>query len=344
VYRAATGFGLNAKEKKEAQLMFFKRAVMMFSLSVMYAMLYQDDEEYKKLPDYVKDNHWLIPNPMSEKPPFIKIPTPFEIGFLFKTIPEALVRYFAGTSTGKEVLASYGAGLLHNLPANGLPVPQAIKPVAENFINFSFFTGRGIEGMSDQGLPIAQRGQRASEFAKILSSYGLDKIGQSPANIDNLIQGYFAELGTFSTGLASSLLFLAQGKEPPSKNIENMPFMKSFLTDRNVVKAISDFYELDHNAKEVATYFNDLKQSGMTEDIQKLIDDPEKKAQLMASPVFRKVSTQMATIRKAIKYYKDNQDSGSADFRRDKINELTEILGRVAESGYKIAEATGISR
>jgi hypothetical protein len=254
------------------------------------------------------------------------------------------VRYFAGTSTGKEVLASYGAGLLHNLPANGLPVPQAIKPVAENFINFSFFTGRGIEGMSDQGLPIAQRGQRASEFAKILSSYGLDKIGQSPANIDNLIQGYFAELGTFSTGLASSLLFLAQGKEPPAKNIENMPFMKSFLTDRNVVKAISDFYDLDHNAKEVATYFNNLKQSGMTEDIQKLIDDPEKKAQLMASPVFRKVSTQMATIRKAITYYKDNQDSGSPDFRREKINELTEILGRVAESGYKIAEATGVSR
>jgi hypothetical protein len=344
VYRAATGFGLNAKEKKEAQLMFFQRAVMMTVLSTMYAMLYQDDEEYKKLPDYVKDNHWLIPNPMSEKPPFIKIPTPFEIGFFFKTIPEGLVRYFSDTSTGKEVLASYKAGLIHNLPANGLPIPQAIKPVLENIVNYSFFTGRGIEGMSDQGLPIAQRGQRASEFAKTLSSYGLDKLGQSPAKIDNLIQGYFAELGTFSAGLASSLLFMAEGKEPPAKNIENMPFMKAFLTDRNVVKAISDFYDLDHNAKEVATYFNDLKQTGMTEDIQKLIDDPEKKAQLMASPVFRKVSTQMATIRKAINYYKVNQDSGSPDFRRDKINELTEILGRVAESGYKIAEATGVSR
>jgi hypothetical protein len=344
VYRAATGFGLNAKEKKEAQLMFFQRAVMMTILSTMYAMLYQDDEEYKKLPDYVKDNNWLIPNPMSEKPPFIKVPTPFEIGFFFKTIPEGLVRYFSDTSTGKEVLASYKAGLIHNLPANGLPIPQAIKPVLENIVNYSFFTGRGIEGMSDQGLPIAQRGQRASEFAKTLSSYGLDKLGQSPAKIDNLIQGYFAELGTFSAGLASSLLFMAEGKEQPTKNIENIPFMKSFLTDRNVVKAISDFYELDHNAKEVATYFNDLKQSGMTEDIQKLIDDPEKKAQLMASPVFRKVSTQMATIRKAINYYKVNQDSGSPDFRRDKINELTEILGRVAESGYKIAEATGVSR
>jgi hypothetical protein len=344
VYRAATGFGLNAKEKKEAQLMFFNRAVMMTILSTMYAMLYQDDEEYKKLPDYVKDNNWLIPNPMSEKPPFIKVPTPFEIGFFFKTIPEGLVRYFSDTSTGKEVLASYKAGLIHNLPANGLPIPQAIKPVLENIVNYSFFTGRGIEGMSDQGRPVAERGQRASEFAKTLSSYGLDRIGQSPAKIDNLIQGYFAELGTFSAGLASSLLFMAEGKEPPAKNIENMPFMKAFLTDRNVVKAISDFYELDHNAKEVATQFNDLKQSGMTGDIQRLIDDPEKKAQLMASPVFRKVSTQMATIRKAITYYKDNQDSGSPEFRRDKINELTEILGRVAESGYKIAEATGVSR
>jgi len=172
MYRAATGYGLNPAEKKKAQELFRKRAAMMVVLSTAYAMMLQDDDDYKKLPDNVKDNNWLFPNPFGGGHSFIKIPVPFEVGFLFKTIPEAGVRYMAGTSTGKEVLASYALGLQRNLPGEGVLIPQAAKPALEAITNYSFFTGRPIEGMSDQGLPVAMRGPNASEVAKLMSKYG----------------------------------------------------------------------------------------------------------------------------------------------------------------------------
>lgn len=341
VYKAATGYGLNDVERKEAQRMFIARASMMVVLSTVYAMMYQDDDKYKDLPDYIKDNNWLIPTPDGKT--FIKIPTPFEIGFLFKTIPEGVVRYMAGTSTGKEVLASYHAGLLQSLPANGIPIPQAGKPILETLTNHSFFTGHPIEGMSDQGLPVAMRGQRASEFSKMLSGFGLDKISLSPAKIDNLIQGYFAELGAFTTELASDIVYKAEGKEPPAKNIENMAFMKSFLTDPNVSKAVQDFYSLEANAKQMSTALNKFKSEGNIEGINSIINDKEKLNSYASEKPLRKVGEQMTKLRKAINFYKENQDIDPEE-RRRKINELTQIYNDIAKNGYVIADAIGVER
>jgi len=89
MYRAATGYGLNPAERKELQRVFMSRAAMMVVLSTVYAMTMQDDDDYKKLPDNVKDDNWLLPSPIGSGHTFIKIPVPFEIGFMFKTIPEA---------------------------------------------------------------------------------------------------------------------------------------------------------------------------------------------------------------------------------------------------------------
>ena len=341
VYRAATGYGLNAEEKAQARRIFASRAAMLAVMSTMYAMLYQDDDEYKKLPDYVKDNNWLIPTPDGKN--FIRIPTPFEVGFLFKTIPEGAVRYMAGTSTGKELMASYYAGLLHNLPANGIPIPQAVKPIFETISNHSFFTGNPIEGMSDQGLPVSMRGQRATEFSKMLSRLGLDGIGLSPAKIDNLFQGYFAELGTFTTGLASDVVYMAEGKVPPAKNVENMPFMRAFLTDPNVSKAVADFYDLEANAKQMASAVNKFKNEGNLEGIKSILNDEDKKKAYMSEAPLRKIGEEMTKLRKAINFYKENQ-SIDPEMRRQKINELTQIYNKIAENGYKVSNAIGINR
>jgi len=341
VYRAMTGHGLNAAEKAQARSIFVKRAAMMAVMSAMYAMLYQDNDEYKKQPDYVKDNNWLIPLPDGKT--FVKIPTPFEVGFLFKTIPEASVRYMNGTSTGKEVLASYYAGLLQNLPANGMPVPQAVRPIFENITNHSFFTNQPIEGMGDQGLPVAMRGQRATEFSKMLSRNGLDKLNMSPAKIDNLFNGYFAELGTLTTGMASDLTYLAEGKEPPAKNIQNYEGIRQFVTDPNVSKAVSDFYSLEMNAKDMATAVNKMKSEGNIEGLQKIINDEDMKKTYASDAPLRKIGEEMTKLRKAINFYKETQGIDPEE-RRKRINELTQTYNKIAENGYTISNAIGLNR
>jgi hypothetical protein len=266
--------------------------MVMMGMTVAYAMMYQDDDEYKKLPDLTKDRNWLIPNPMEDGPPFIRLPVPFEIGFLLKTIPEASVRYFNNTSTGKEVLASYAVGLANNLPGGSVPpislFPQAVKPLGEVIANYSIYTGRPIEGIGDQGKPVEYRGgERASEVAKILSSLGLKEIGLSPAKIDYLIQGYFAELGIFTTGTMTWATHLAEGKAAPASNLEQIPGLRSFMTDRNTSKAVADFYELEHNAQQVTNYFNELKNTGKGKEAKEYISDEQTKAQLAASPSLR---------------------------------------------------------
>ena len=347
VYRAATGYGKNEKEKAETQRLFITRAAMMTAMCTAYAMAYQNDDDYKKLPDYVKDNNWLIPNPFGDGHSFIKLSTPFEVGFFFKTIPEAAVRYMYGTSTGKEVLASYAQGIAHNLPGGSIPpislIPQALKPFIETQANYSFFTGRPIEGMSDQGLPVAARGERASELAKILSSSGLDKINLSPAKIDYLIQGYMAELGTFTTGMASDAILSAQGRTKPARNIEEMPFNKAFMTNPNTSKAVADFYELTHNAQEAVTYMNRLKATGQVEEAKAFSSDEQNKKLMSAAPVLRNIGTQMTELRKAMNYYTNKQDMDPEE-RRIKINQLSAKYDQVAAQGYKVAQSAGINR
>jgi hypothetical protein len=344
LFRAATGYGLNPEEKAQIQRVFYSRAAVMAILSTVYAMSLQDDDDYKRLPDNVKDNNWLMPNPWgTDGKSFIKVPVPFEIGFFFKTIPEAAVRYMSGTSTGKEMLASILGGVKHNLPGEGVLIPQAAKPALEAITGYSFFTQRPIEGMSDQGKPVAERGPNASEFAKTLSKLGLDKIGLSPAKIDYLIQGYTAELGTFITGIASTLIAQANGKVPPNKNLEEKPFFKSFMTNPNTSEAASDFYEIAHTAQETVNAYNDKRKRGLKEEAQYIASDEEKRKLIAVAPMLRNVQNNMALIRSQINVLKEKSDLDPEE-RRLRINKLMERYDQQAQKGYVILEKAGIER
>jgi hypothetical protein len=343
LYRVATGYGLNAEEKAQAQRIFVKRAAMMALLSTVYAMMMQDDEDYKKLPDNVKDDNWLLPSPVGSEHTFIKIPIPFEIGFLFKTIPEGIVRYMADTSTGKEVLASYGRGFMRSMPGEMILIPQAFKPGLEVVTNYSFFTGRPIEGMSDQGLPTEARGPNASEMAKMLSKYGLSSIGLSPAEIDYLIRGYTAELGTFATGVASTMITEATGKEAPAKNLENQTFFRAFLTDPNTSKAATDFYDIMKNSQEAVNSFNRLKKEGKIEEAEVFISDEERQKLIAVAPALRRIQDQMGKIRARINQIKSDYDRDPEE-RREEINRLQTMYDQVARQGYTVLEGAGIER
>jgi len=339
VYRAATGYNLPPAEKAAAQKLFKQRAALMLGSSIAYAMLMQDDDEYKKLPDYIKDNNWLIKNPLGEG--FIKVAVPYEVGFLFKTLPEVAIRGLAGNSTGKEMLKSYKDGFLHNLPTGGVPVPQAIKPALEVITNYSFFTGNPIESIGESRLPIEMRGRNASETAKFLSQSGLGAVGLSPAKIDALMQGYLAEAGTFSFSLADQLITTVQGKEPTSKNLAKQPFFKSFLTDPNSNKAVADFYQIEQTANQVAQEFSTMTKTGLGKEAVEIMQDEDKRKLMASAPALRRVATSMTAIRKAIEATNNNQNIPPDD-RREMVNKLTAQYNRVAEQGVKLANTLGV--
>lgn len=342
LYRAATGYGLNPEEKAKARSSFRNRAMMMVAMSVAYAVLMSDDDEYNKLPDHVKDNNWLFPIiGLDGKKKFIRIPVPYEVGYLFKTLPEAAVRYLKGTSTGKEVAKSIGTGLLTNLPTGGTPVPQFAKPALEAITNHSFFTWNPIESAGDARLPVAQRGRKASEVSKLLSEAGLDKIGLSPAKIDTLTKGYFAEFGNFFNELADAVLAVGSGKQRTAKDLEDMPFFKSFMADPQADKAVSTFYDHQKTATEVANFFNDMKKEGRVEELQKLIADPKKRQMIAAAPALTKISDVMSTLNRQIRIIDKDQSKSPAE-RRKMINELELKRNEIANRGVEIARQLGL--
>jgi hypothetical protein len=341
LYRAATGYGLNPEERKEAMRQFRIKAGVMVGFATAYAMMYANDDDYNKLPDYVKDNNFLIPIGTGEDRNFIKLAIPYEVGFLFKTVPEVLVRYLSGNSTGKEMLASYWGGLLHNLPTGGTPIPQAVRPGLEVITNYSFFTGRPIEGMSDQGLPKAMRGDKASEFAKVLSRVGLDKLSLSPAQIDYLMQGYFAELGTFSTEMASSVLSYGQGKNPPEKNLYEMPFFRSFMTNPNSDKAVADFYEVTQTAQEVSRAFTDMANLGKTEEARAYLQTDENRMLVGAASALRGIRDEMSEVRQQIRFVRESAQLNPEE--KDKqTKRLQDVFNTLARRGVEISESLGI--
>jgi len=339
VYRAATGYNLPASEKEAAKKLFKQRAALMFGSSVAYAMLMQDDEEYQKQPNYVKDNNWLIKNPISDG--FLKVPVPYEVGFLFKVVPEVALRYAYGNDNGKEMIKAYKDGLLHNLPTGGVPVPQAIKPALETVVNYSFFTGNPVESIGESRLPVEMRGRNASETAKFLSGAGLGFVGLSPAKIDNLVQGYFAEAGTFMFGLADQLVYTLQGTEGAAKNLEKQPFFKAFMTDPNADKAVSNFFEIQQAANRTAQGFNELKNSGRLEEAREMVEDEEKKMLIASAPILRKFSENMTKIRRQIEIVKNDQ-SRTPEERRELVNKLTAQYNIVAQQGVRASEKLGI--
>jgi len=339
LYKAATGYGLPPRERAEARAMFKRRALMMGAMSIAYAMMMQDDEEYQKVPDYIRDNNWLIHNPFGEG--FIKIPTPFEVGFLMKTIPEAMVRYISGNSTGQQVIKSYLNGLGNSLPGDAVPLPQLIKPAVEAITNFSLFTYTPIESIGESKLPVEMRGRKASETAKALSQAGLGEIGLSPAKIDHLIQGYLAEWGSFSTFLFDKAVTESKGETPMDKNLAQQPFFKSFITDPTRDKVVGDFYELYRTANQVSAAVKEYKSIGEYSAIEDIYADEDKVKLLQAAPALNRIADNMGKINSQIRLIQKSQSIPS-DERLKLVTELEGQLARVARQHLQLSKALGI--
>lgn len=339
VYRAATGYNLPASEKKAAQMLFAQRAAIMFGASFAYAMMMQDDEEYQKLPNYVKDNNYLIKNPFDEG--FLKVAIPYEVGFMFKIIPEVAIRYAYGNDTGKEMIKSYKDGLLHNLPTGGVPVPQLLKPAFETVVNYSFFTGNPVESIGEARLPVEGRGRNASETAKFLSGAGLGFVGLSPSKIDNLVQGYFAEAGTFFINWLPETIMGFVSDKQAAKNLEKQPFFKAFMTDPNADKAVANFYDIQQTANQTVQGFNDYKNTGRLEEARELLEDDKNKKLIASAPTLRKFSENMSKVRGQIEIVKNDQNK-TPEERRELVNKLTAQYNIIAQQGVKAADRLGI--
>ena len=253
-YRASTG-NMNNKDAAAIQRQFWARGMTMMALSAAYWFMVSDEEEYKKQEQETRDNNWLIPSLG------IRIPIPFEVGVLFKTIPERIMAYSFGDDTGKDLRDSLFRNAMSTFAFN--PIPQTVKPILEASFNFNTFTWRPIvsEGMKDIA-PEYQVGPSTSIAAKGLAQ----ALGLSPIKVDHIIKGYVGTMGMYGIDTIDMVLDQFGDSPKATKRFEQLPVIKRFALDKEARGNVTQYYELKDAVDTVVRTINLLEKTGESEE------------------------------------------------------------------------------
>jgi hypothetical protein len=246
---------MNTNDAAAIQRQFFMRGMTMMALSGLYWMLVSDDEEYKKQEQETKDNNWIIPAIGA------KIPIPFEVGVLFKVIPERIMAYSFGNDTGEDLKKSMMRSAMGTFGFN--PIPQTIKPVLEAVVDYNMFTMRPIlgQGMKDVE-PEFQVGPSTSNFATVLAQ----SLGLSPIKVDHIIKGYTGTIGMYAIDTIDMVLDQFGDSPKPTKRFEQLPIIKRFASDPEARGYVTQYYELKDAVDTTVRTMNLLERTAQPEE------------------------------------------------------------------------------
>jgi hypothetical protein len=276
LYRSFVSQQYSALEKlqegetlKDVQGRIFRRALIngsfLTGLTLLYYLLVSDTDEYRNLKREVRDDNWVVPTPFDYS---IKIPIPFEVGMLFKAIPERVFDLTLGddafsqasldeflTSTQRQL------GTSANVPFIGGDIGiQALKPIVEAVTNRNSFTGQEI-------VPYYQlqreAGYQARESTNSLAKALGETLNISPAKIEHVIRGYTGTLGGYVLSATDSITRTATGQPLLPSNVDlarQLPVVNRLIMDTDKAGGLQQqFYELRSEVDKAVNTMNALK-------------------------------------------------------------------------------------
>jgi hypothetical protein len=221
-------------------------------------MLVSDDEEYKKQEQETKDNNWIIPAIGA------KIPIPFEVGVLFKVIPERIMAYSFGNDTGEDLQKSMIRAAVSTFAFN--PIPQTVKPILEAVVDYNMFTMRPILGQGMKDIePEFQVGPSTSNFATVLAQ----SLGLSPMKVDHIIKGYTGTMGMYAIDTIDMVMDQFGDSPKPTKRFEQLPIIKRFASDPEARGYVTQYYELKDAVDTTVRTMNLLEKTGQVDEYVK---------------------------------------------------------------------------
>jgi hypothetical protein len=264
LWEAFTGKLPYAEALKQKQK-FYTRATMMSALTVMYASMMQDDEAYENADMRTRLQNWFVRIPGVKDP--LKIPIPFEVGLIFKALPEAVLLAGRKDAEAREVMKALGGMVAMSSPLGVSTQPQAIKPIIEASLNKSFFTGRDIESAQEQELLPTERVRAGtSELAKLFSQATGGTV--SPIMIEHFVAGYSGGLGLSIMQAANAIL--PTDREAPSKRLSEMPVIGSLFQASDAPGQITSMYERAKRYEQIKNTFDKYVDEGRAAEAQAL--------------------------------------------------------------------------
>jgi hypothetical protein len=240
-----------------------QRGLGLMGVTIMYYLLVSDTDDYKEAKRETRDDNWLIPTPWDYT---VKIPIPFEVGMIFKALPERVVDMAWG-QVEKDPLKSMARqlGTSAKIPIfSGDISVQAVKPFFEAITNRNSFTGTEIVPYYKLGLEAGyQANPQTNELARLIG----EQLGISPMKIEYVLKGYTGTLGGYALSVIDSMVRTATGSPYIPNNAFNnptnwaqLPVFKRLLVDSNQMGGLQQqFYELRGEVNKVTQTMNSLK-------------------------------------------------------------------------------------
>ena len=227
-------------------------------------MMVSDSDEYKNLKREVRDDNWVMPIGDGHA---VKIPIPFEVGMLFKAIPERVFDMTLGedaftrksvdealTTTTRQLQTSLNIPFFQ--PGGGL---QLLKPIAEVYNNKNTFTNTEIvpyyQQKKEAGL---QSRATTNELAKVMGEF----FNISPSKIEHVMRGYTGTLGGYVLTVIDTITRGATGSPllPSNFQLSKMPVFNRLLLDLDKSGGYQQqFYELRNEVDKAVQTINSLK-------------------------------------------------------------------------------------
>jgi len=306
LYRSGFSKGMPFNDRLQVRKKFWQRGMLLAGLTLAYAAMMEDDEAYKNANPDEKYNNFFVYVPGFDEP--VRIPIPFEVGYLFKALPEMIVNMSSGKAEAGQVFPAIRSILFNSIPGF---IPQAIKPALEVATNYSFFSWRGIESEREQAFTPSQRMRsNTTEIAKTLSglasfTVGGKEYGVSPIQIDYLIRGYFGGLGLALTSMANTVLE-KPGKVPAEMRPSDMPVVGGLFQPRDAQGLINYAYEIVSNIQQRQQTYKELMRKGDDETAKEFLQENRGLISLASSAgSFRQQMGEYATYERQVRERKD---------------------------------------
>jgi len=330
LYRAMTG-KMPMNERLDIQGKLYRRGAALAGTAIAYTMLMQDDPLYKNAqPDEKYGNFFVHLPGMKEA---LRVPVPFEIGYIFKSIPEAIINSMASDAGAEDAYKAFKTIAIQTIPgATSGFMPAGVKPLVENATNHSFFTGRELESKAEQEREAQFRYRDStSELAK-----GIGAItGTSPIKLENLIRGYTGTMGIAFTQ-AINAASPGNGVPEPTKKLSEMPVIGAAFQPEDAGGVVSDMYDHMARAREVQKTYNELVKEGNGAEARQYLQ--ENVNMLATKTMTGNLQETMGKLKKAEMAIKAS--SLTPDEKRARLDEIQKMRIQIASNVRGVYEKT----
>ena len=307
------GLGKLSRELRDNPREIAKRAGMITAMSLGLLAMNWDDERYEELPDWDKDANWHF----FVGDQHFRIPKPFEIGVMFGTIPERMVRAMGGKDTGAQFGKAVARAVGDTFALN--PTPQIVKPLVEAAFNYDSFRGGPIDNAQD--LAVKAEARYNEQTSLLMRELG-ELSGFSPKQLEHLVIGYTGTIGSYVMAAADGIIRASRPGESASWRADEIPLVKAVYRGTGPAKStqhMEQFYQMLNEVNQLKRTVDQYRSEGLDDKAKELLD--EQGGILKSRSSLSRTQQQIRVLRNRIELLQRDKVL-SADEKRRRIDEL----------------------